>query len=272
MKKLHFISGIPRSGSTLLCNLLNMNDAFHATATSPILEVLNGIRHTYSHNVVYKTNNRLEQYEYMRLGMKGFLEGFYSGKGVVFDKCRGWVNNLPLIDDIMGHKETKIIWTYRNPVEVVSTMESQHIKTILLQNADELCGVDFSTVHARVDNYIRDNGILAKPIWNLHDAYGMGYNDRIMIIKFNELTINPQGTLDSIHDFLGEDRYQYDTNNFSDLKQSTFEFDGIFNYKYRHDIKEGLVRHSPHNINLPEHAINAINNKFGWITNLVGDI
>jgi len=26
MEKLHFVSGFPRSGSTLLCNLLNMNE------------------------------------------------------------------------------------------------------------------------------------------------------------------------------------------------------------------------------------------------------
>lgn len=36
-KKYYFISGLPRSGSTLLANILAQNPRFHATATSGIL-------------------------------------------------------------------------------------------------------------------------------------------------------------------------------------------------------------------------------------------
>ena len=40
----HFISGLPRSGSTLLANLLAQNPRFHSTATSGIL---NGMRYQF---------------------------------------------------------------------------------------------------------------------------------------------------------------------------------------------------------------------------------
>jgi sulfotransferase len=269
MKKLNLIAGMPRSGSTLLCNLLNMNPNFHATATSPVIDVLNGIRSTYSHNPTFKTNDRLNQYDDMRSGLKGFIEGFYGNKEIVFDKCRGWSNNLPLIDEILGHKETKIIWTYRNPVEVVSSIEKHYQKTILLQNADESVGSDFTTLGTRVDNFINDGGIVARPVWLLNDAYEMGYGDRIMLIRYSDLTNNPQLILDSIHDFLGEERYQYDKNNFSDLKQTTVEFDGLYNFKFPHTIKEGEVKFVKHNVNLPEHIIEKINLRFSWINDLV---
>jgi sulfotransferase len=61
MKKLHLIAGLPRSGSTLLCNILNMNPNFYATPTSPLIDVIRNIRSTFSHNVTFKTQNRLEQ-------------------------------------------------------------------------------------------------------------------------------------------------------------------------------------------------------------------
>lgn len=41
---LHLISGLPRAGSTLLCNILAQNPRFHATATSGILEMLFRVR------------------------------------------------------------------------------------------------------------------------------------------------------------------------------------------------------------------------------------
>ena len=44
MKRLYFVAGLPRSGSTLLCNILMQNPAIYASATSGIPEVLRGIR------------------------------------------------------------------------------------------------------------------------------------------------------------------------------------------------------------------------------------
>ncbi len=44
MKTIHFVAGLPRSGSTLLCNILNQNPKFHATATSGILDIVLAIR------------------------------------------------------------------------------------------------------------------------------------------------------------------------------------------------------------------------------------
>lgn len=259
---------MPRSGSTLLCNLLNMNPNFHATATSPVIDVLSGMRTTFSHNPTFKTNDRLNQYDDMKSGMKGFIEGFYSNKEVVFDKCRGWSNNLPLIDEILGHKETKIIWTYRNPVDIISSIEKHYQKTILLQNADEV-SADFSTLSIRVDNFINDGGIVARPVWLLNDAYEMGYSDRILLVRYHDLTSKPQETLDIIHDFIGEERFQYDKSNFSDLKQTTVEFDGLYNYKFPHTIKEGGVEFIKHNVKLPEYIIEKINLRFSWVNDLV---
>jgi len=268
MKKLNLIAGMPRSGSTLLCNLLNMNPKFHATATSPVIDVLQNMKSTFSHNTTFKTNDRQSQYEGMRKGLKGFIDGFYDDKDVVFDKCRGWSNNLPMLDAILDHTETKIIWTYRNPVDVVSSIEKHHQKSILLENADEGAGADFSTLGARVDNFINDGGIVARPVWLLNDAYEMGYSDRILFVKYWDITNKTQETLDRIHDFIGEDSFQYDKNDFTDLKQTTSEFDGLYNFKFPHTIKEGALKYVKHDVNLPDHIIEKINHRFTWVNDL----
>jgi sulfotransferase len=43
-KTYHFISGLPRSGSTLLANVLAQNPRFETTATSSILGIISNIR------------------------------------------------------------------------------------------------------------------------------------------------------------------------------------------------------------------------------------
>jgi sulfotransferase len=268
MKKLHLIAGLPRSGSTLLCNLLNMNKRFHATPTSYTIDVLRNMRSTFSHNITAKTHNRLDEMENFRKGMLGFLEGFYHDKDVVFDKCRGWTANLQLLDKILGHTDTKIVWTYRDPVEVVSSIEKRYQDTLLLENADEAGGANMGTITSRIDNFINDGGIVASPVWLLDDAFKQGYGDRILIVRYWDLTNNPQQTLDMIHDFLGEEKHQYDANDFKDLKQSTEEFDGFYNYKFMHTIKEGEVTYKKHEVNLPQDIIEKINTRFFWVNGL----
>lgn len=268
MKKLHLIAGLPRSGSTLLCNILNMNPRFHATATSPVVDIVRNIRSTFSHNVTYKTHDRLSELDAIKRGTKAFIYGYYEDKEVVFDKCRGWTNNIGILDEILGNKDTKIIWTYRDPIEVVSSIESHYQKTIMLENVDESAGADFSTLAARVDNFINDGGIVARPVWLLNDAFEMGYGNRIMLIDYNNLTKYPQQTMDRIHNFLGEEPFKYDANNFEDLKQTTYEFDGLYNYKFPHTIREGSVTYKKHNVTLPQHIIEKINHRFSWVNEL----
>jgi sulfotransferase len=42
VKQLHFISGLPRSGSTLLASILRQTPQFHAAMSSPVAPMMNG--------------------------------------------------------------------------------------------------------------------------------------------------------------------------------------------------------------------------------------
>jgi len=268
MKNIHLIAGLPRSGSSLLCNILNMNPNFYATSTSPMVDILRNIRSTFSHNPTFKTHNRLEEFESMRKGMRGFINGFYEDKNIVFDKSRGWTTNLMLLDDILGHKNTKVIWTYRDPIDVVSSIEKRYRETILLENIDETT-FDFSTLEKRVEHFIGNGGLVGRPVWLLDDIQKMGYSNRILIVKYRDLTENPQLILNQIHEFLGEENYDYDKNNFTDLKQSIFEMDSYYNYKFIHDIVEGKIFYKKHENILTNDLIEKINKRFSWINSLI---
>lgn len=272
MRKLTLIAGLPRSGSTLLCNLINSNPKFHSTPTSGVIDVLKNIRSTISHNASFKTQNRLDLMDNIQQGLKGFLEGYFHDKEVVFDKCRGWSNNIQLLDSILGHSDTKIIWTYRNPVEVVNSIEAQYQKTILLENVDESAApAAFMTLDRRIGTYIGEGGLISHPVEILKDAIEMGYGDRILFISYYDLCNHTQQVMDMIHDFTGEDRYEYDTKN---LKQTVHEYDGIYNYKFMHKIKEGEVKYSQTKMVLPQKYIDIVSQRYAPLNDFVlkGDI
>jgi len=46
-KTLHFLSGIPRSGSTVLAAILNQNPATHVSTTSGLVHALDGLANTW---------------------------------------------------------------------------------------------------------------------------------------------------------------------------------------------------------------------------------
>jgi sulfotransferase len=267
MRKFNVVSGLPRAGSTLLCQLLNSNAKFHVTPTSATIDMLRNMRSTFSHNPTYKGQNRLQLLENFRRGLKGFLDGYFYDKDVVFDKCRGWSNNIALLDAIMGDNQTKILWCYRNPVEIIGSIEAQYQRTILLENADESVAAGaFATLDRRIGTYINGDGIVSFPVEILRDAIEMGYSDRILFIKYIDLTTKTQDVMNAIHAFIGEEKHEYDVKN---VKQTTWENDGAYNYKFMHRIKEGEIIYKKSDITLPPKYANVINERYFALNKLV---
>ena len=132
MRRFHVVAGLPRAGSTLLCQILNSNPKFNVTPTSGILDMLKAMRANFSQNPSFRAQNRLDIYENFKMGLKGFIDGYFYDSEVVFDKNRAWTSNISLLDTIFENEETKIIWLYRDPVEIVSSIEAHYQKTLLL--------------------------------------------------------------------------------------------------------------------------------------------
>jgi len=76
MDKLFFQSSMPRSGSTLLQNILAQNPDIYATPTSGVLELVYGARANYTSSLEFKAQDS-------QLMKKGFYEGITVKKYVV---------------------------------------------------------------------------------------------------------------------------------------------------------------------------------------------
>ena len=145
---LHFISGLPRAGSTLLAALLRQNPRFSAGMSSPVYNLFR--------SMLAETSARNEGAVFIdddirkRL-LKAVFEAYYHSatpETVIFDTNRGWTTKLPALVELFP--EAKLICCVRNPGWILDSIES-----LIRRNAFELSGI-FSydpggTVYSRVE-------------------------------------------------------------------------------------------------------------------------
>ena len=80
MKDFHifFVSGLPRSCSTLLMNLLGQNPRHHVTPTSGLIELFVKIRTGWKNYIEFKSEG-LEKVKHRIIGTsKGLIYGFFE--------------------------------------------------------------------------------------------------------------------------------------------------------------------------------------------------
>src|ERR1700761_8527248 len=93
---LHLISGLPRSGSTLLCALLRQNPRFTASMTSPVATLCTALHHTMCDGEFSVFFNNAKRARMLR----GAFDNYYTDddtQRVVFDTNRAWTSRLPLL-------------------------------------------------------------------------------------------------------------------------------------------------------------------------------
>ena len=97
-KEIFFISGLPRSGSTLLCNILAQNpEIFVTKATSGCIEILFSIRNQWDRITEHQAEgiNR----DQLKNVLNGVVNTYHlTDKNIIFDKGRGWLSFIETIE------------------------------------------------------------------------------------------------------------------------------------------------------------------------------
>src|SRR3569833_1438580 len=111
-RKFHFISGLPRSGSTLLAAILNQNPRFRAGMTSPLADIMGVVMAEASS----KNDFSFALSEEQRFSLlRGLAENLYAGRAradVVFDTSRLWCSRMRLRETLFP--QGKVIACVRN--------------------------------------------------------------------------------------------------------------------------------------------------------------
>jgi sulfotransferase len=267
MKKISFITGLPRAGSTLLTNILNSNPNHFVTPTSGLIETVMGIKKSWKHNDLYRAEGIGKIKPRILSGMEGFVQGYFANEkgNVAFDKSRGWMAFNPILREVFG-EDYKMIVCVRDVKAIVASFEKLHRKNGIESND---WGEDFvlaQSPEGRADIWLRDGNLVGLPIKRLRDA--MRTNpDNFIFVSYPELTSQPKEVFERIHTELGLEPFEYD---FDNVEQTVIEEDIIHGWKDLHNIRS-KVEPNPvpgwHGIYVKE-FLEDIDKKFGDINNL----
>lgn len=242
MKTYHFISGLPRSGSTLLANILAQNPRFHTTSTSGIMDVMFGVRNQWDKLVEFQATPNEEGKKRV---IKGILENFYSDveKPVVFDKCRGWLSLIEMAEWALD-KKVKILVPVRDIRDVLASFEKLYRKTSTSTQANQEAQnyFKFQTVEGRCETWMQADQPVGLAYNRIKDVLQRGFKDRLLFVRFEDLTSKPKETLEEIYTFLGEEPFVH---NFDAVEQVTWENDEVHGIKGLHDIRQKVEPMEP---------------------------
>lgn len=232
------VAGLPRSGSTLLQQILGQNPRHHVTPTSGVPMMITGIQQQWTGHEPYIAQGLPVVAPRIAKGISGFISGFYmnevaSGK-LIFDKSRMWPSCIELVEESFNAK-MKVILCVRNVPDILASFERIYRKNTMFQR-----GHMPPTAEGRAINHLRNDSVVGASINSVHDVWSRGLNDRLVVVPFNELCSKPKETLERIHNELGIPQFKYD---FDNVRQITHEDDTAFGFApgTLHNIREGKV-------------------------------
>jgi len=237
MKEIYFISGLPRSGSTLIANLLKQNDKIHGESVSALATLISTVHHNWHTIETVDEYNNLENKQGL---LNGMLQGYYSHleKNIVFDKDRGWIPIIGLIE-AFTQKEVKMIVCVRNPAEILTSFERIRRENPLYNILPDRELREKSSIASRAFYYSSPDGPLGLSHRNLQDAIVMGYLNRMLFIDYNRFCNSPRTQMKRIYDFF---KFPYFEHNFEKIVQDEHYNHYAQGLPNLHKIKESVVK------------------------------
>lgn len=213
MNKLHFISGLPRAGSTLFAAILRQNPKHTASFRSPVEDMLR--RQVRAASGEFSSLLADKNIDICR----AIVHEYYKDADVVFDTNRAWMLRDSLTEKLFP--DHKMILCVRDYVDILNSFEKLHKRNpgLLTAMYDERFDVD---VFTRVAAFVSDNpqtgesGILSAPHRALQQ-YLSATNIKPFILEYKELAGNPKGTMKAVYKYLGEEYFDHDFDNIEQI-------------------------------------------------------
>jgi sulfotransferase len=235
MKTIHFISGLPRAGTTLISNILKQNPKIHSESVSSLASIFGSINASWSN---IESNQEYPNYEAKTGVLNSVLQGYYShiDKPIVFDKDRGWIPLLGTVEAVL-QKQVKIIVCVRNPAEILTSFERLRKENPLFFTRADQQLREGSNIATRAYYYAGPEGPLGMAHRNLKDAVTMGYLDRLLFVDYNLFCGSPKSQTKRIYDFFELPSFEHD---FKKIEQEEKYNDMAVGLPNLHKIKPEL--------------------------------
>ena len=256
--KYHFISGLPRSGSTLLSALLKQNPRFHADMTSALGSLISANIQIMSPG---SETALLIKEDQRPLILKGLIDSYYSSNNsdVIFDTNRSWCAKLPLLDELCNG--SKVIASVRDMSWIMDSLERVVHKNPYQNTRLFSADMSRSTVYARVEAFAQQNSLVGFPYAALKEAFYGEYADNLLIVEYEFLARTPEKVLPLIYEFIGEPWFE--SHDYNNVQYDAPEFDEALGASGLHKVRP-KVSFEPRNTILPPDLFNKFKDMDFW--------
>ena len=229
---------LPRSGSTLLCGLLNQHNDSRVIEGSLSICISNAIRNVFYNNAKsLATNQQKECLKVLKASLHSYLNSYHK---FVFDKNREWLFYLDIADQVFD--KYKVIVLVRDPIECVSSF-------LRLKEKEPITYTAYVSDLVRQENYPTTIG-LVEELMSYKGAIGRTYNalyeasivqqraKDFLFVDYHKLCAKPQMQLTRICEFIKATPCGFQTNNIKNANKQLDRHYGM--YDTMHTIEKEM--------------------------------
>ncbi|MCQ8277539.1 sulfotransferase [Acetobacteraceae bacterium KSS8] len=218
-RSIHFLSGLPRSGSTLLAALLSQNPLIRADMSSPLavmVEKLLPVMGTGEYAGAFGDPLR-------RRVLHSLVDGFLGPdepEHVAIDTNRAWCAHMRLIADL--YPDAVVIACVRDPVWIIDSFEQ-----LVRRNTYSISGLHgvahAATVFDRVERLMAVTGAFGAAWQALQDAFFGEHAHRLVVVDYDALVAEPLRVLALLYDRLSLTAFAHDPGNVPPVDAAAFD-------------------------------------------------
>ena len=234
MKTIHYAIGLPRSGSTVLMNILQQNPIIFTSATCPTPYLVNAIKdkaadvsefHAMDQDVLTES-----LIGYIKGGTNGWFEAL-TDKPVAISKSRCWHEHLNILFRV--HENPKFILNLRDLRNIIGSYEKLLYKYPQWTVGSKEDPFHMMPFDRRLEVYFGDTS-LGRPLNSLHHVieWIKRRPECFFVFRFEDFNENPIECLKSLYQFLELPYFEHDLNNIKQSEQ--YEHDTVYRAMVSH--------------------------------------
>lgn len=243
------VTGLPRAGSTLLCQMLAQHPAIQCEGlSSPLCNLVLGLRRMVSDDQFFlsQLDHSFERsYGHLTSAMQGFLRGWNHDctKKAVVDKNRAWLHCVELLLQI--EPGAKLLVCLRDLGQIYGSIEAQHQRTIFLDFIDHLADFDR---FGRADQLFAKDKTIGAPMISLHAVPDLpkAVQEHLYFVRFEDLVEQPTACMSHVYAWLGLSPFQINPEKLN--RMGAQESDSHYRMKYLHTQSERVTKPKRHEI------------------------
>ena len=263
-KRIVPLTGLPRSGSTLLMSILNQNDLFTVAPDSDLSPLLGSIRN-WGSDMLKKSQLPHKNFHnsilnFCRSGALSWLNDNCKTDFLI-DKNRFWIYQHQFMFQVFPN--IQMILNIRDLRFVINSMLKSQSNTFCINFQDYYSDMNEDFMLQRVKDCL-NTWWLKEVLVSLKELIEVSpnYREQLLIFRHEQLILNPQDSMNIIYDFFELPRYVHDFNNIEKIEP---HYDNMYMPYGDHQIQPKLSTKLPDKLShLPEKYANWIVEEYKW--------